>query len=213
VIFYNPMDGDALTNSIPSKPRHCFLMTKLGSPISEDIINIRNSIAQECENHKYELIDASQQITGRDFLLKIWKLIAATPISIGICHEDIPPQTQANIYYEIGIAQALGKETVIIKSKKSKIPSDFIRTEYIEYNEDFKKNFAKFFETVNEQAKHYETVASLIDRNPVLSIDYLKRAFLITGDEKLRKKVQDFLNMPEFKERAKNSVELIAAMF
>ena len=213
MIIYNPTDGDALTNSIPSKPRHCFLMTKLGSPIPEDIINIRNSVAQTCKNHKYELIDANLQITGRDFLLKIWKLIASTPISIGICHKDIPPQTQANIYYEIGVAQALGKETVIIKSKESKVPSDFIRTEYIEYNENFRENFSKFFETVNEQAKHYETVASLIDRNPVLSIDYLKRAFLITGDERLRNKIQYFLNMPGFKKRAKNSVELIAATF
>jgi len=38
------------------------------------------------------------------------------PLSIGILHEDIPESTQANIFYEIGVAQALGKETVTLLS-------------------------------------------------------------------------------------------------
>ncbi len=47
----------------------------------------------------------------------------------------------------------------------------------------------------------------------MLAIDYLKRAFLITGDERLRSKAQILLNEPGLKERAKNSVELLAATF
>jgi len=82
------------------------------------------------------VIDASTQITGRDFLLKIWKQIAAAPLAIGVCHENIPITTQSNIYYELGVAQALGKETIIVKSPKADIPSDFVRTEYLEYNSD-----------------------------------------------------------------------------
>ncbi|MCC5014145.1 MULTISPECIES: hypothetical protein [unclassified Legionella] len=213
MIIYNPLDGDALTSSIPSKPRHCFLMTRLGSPICKEIVEIGNIIIKLCKSQNYEVINASTEVTGRDFLLKIWKLIASCPIAIGICHEKIPAQTQENIYYEMGAAQALGKETIIIKSVKAKIPSDFVRTEYVEFNSSFQNKFTKYLQSLNGIAEHYETVSDQLERNPVLAIDYLKRAFLITGDERLRDKAQTLLDAPGLKDRAKNSVELIAATF
>lgn len=213
MIIYNPLDGDALTSSVPSKPRHCFLMTRLGNSIPQEIIEIREVITEQCQSQNYQVIDASTEVTGRDFLLKIWKLIVACPISIGICHEKIPAQTQENIYYEMGVAQALGKETLIVKSVNAKIPSDFVRTEYVEFNDDFKNNFLKYLRSLEEVADHYETVSDQLDRNPVLAIDYLKRAFLITGNESLRTKANILLDAPGLKDRAKNSVELIAATF
>ena len=81
-------------------------------------------VTELCGEFDYEVIAASSRVTGRDFLLKIWKLIASAPLTIGICHEDIPVPTQTNIYYELGIAQALGKETLLIKSPREKSPSD-----------------------------------------------------------------------------------------
>ena len=41
------------------------------------------------------------------------------------------PSTQMNIYYKLGVAQALGKETLVVKSPGAKLPSDFVRTEYV----------------------------------------------------------------------------------
>ncbi|HKP12722.1 MAG TPA: hypothetical protein VJZ91_11445, partial [Blastocatellia bacterium] len=64
-----------------------------------------------------------------------------------------------------------------------------------------------------EQAGHYELVADQLDRNPILAIDYLKRAFLITGDEGLRKKAQKLLGEAGLESRAKNSIELLSASF
>jgi hypothetical protein len=213
VIIYNPLDGHPLTNSIPSKPRHCFLITRLGNPIPDDVIKMREAITEICEKYGYTIIDASSEVTGRDFLLKIWKQIAATPLSIGICHEDTPIQTQTNIYYELGVAQALGKETVIIKSELVNVSSDFVRTEYIEFNHNVKPKLSKYLESLDEQAVYYELAADQLERNPVLAIDYLKRAFLITGDERLRTKVQDLVSEAGLQARAKNSVELLAAAF
>ncbi|HEN5665007.1 TPA: hypothetical protein U6325_003164, partial [Legionella pneumophila] len=114
MIFYSPLDGDAITSSIKSIPRSCFLMTRLGIPIPPEVKKMRESLQTLCEQKQYNIIDASSQVTGRDFLLKIWKLIAASPLSIGISHEDIPYTTQMNIYYELGVAQALGKESIIV---------------------------------------------------------------------------------------------------
>lgn len=188
-------------------------MTRLGHPVPETVASIRDVVTELCNNNDFEVIDASSRVTGRDFLLKIWRLIASAPLSIGICHEEIPESTQANIYYEIGIAQALGKETLLIKSPGAKVPSDFVRTEYVEFNDEFRVNFSAYLISLSEQADHYELVADQLDRNPILAIDYLKRAFLISGEERLREKAQEVLNRAELNDRAKNSVEQLAAAF
>jgi len=213
MIIYNPLDGDALTSSIPSNPRHCFLMTRLGAPVPDALINIRDVVTELCHEVNYEVIDASSRVTGRDFLLKIWRLIASAPLSIGICHEEIPAPTQANIYYEIGVAQALGKETLIIKSPNATVPSDFVRTEYVEFDHNFRNNFTSYLNSLSDQADHYELVADQLDRNPILAIDYLKRAFLISGDNRLRDKAQQLLVEAGLEDRARNSVEQLAANF
>jgi len=213
MIIYSPLDGDAITSSVPSNPRHCFLITRLGKPIPPAVESIHRAVTAACGDHGYAVIDASTRVTGRDFLLKIWRQIASAPLSVGIAHEDIPPITQANIYYELGVAQALGKETVVIKGPGAKVASDFIRTEYIEFNSGFAANFASYLESLMEQADHYETVADQLDRNPLLAIDYLKRAFLITGDKRLRAKAKTLVKGAGLERRAANCVELLAAAF
>ncbi len=213
MIIYNPLDGDAITSSIPGNPRHCFLMTRLGHPVPEPVENIREIVSELCATSNYKVFDASSHVTGRDFLLKIWKSIASAPLSIGICHEDIPESTQANIYYELGIAQALGKETLLIKSPKAEVPSDFVRTEYVEFKRGFRRKFSAYLASLPEQANHYEHVSDQLDRNPILAIDYLKRAFLISGDVRLREKAKHILTEAGLGDRAKNSVELLSADF
>jgi hypothetical protein len=213
MIIYNPLDGDAYTSSITSKPRHCFLMTRLGKPVPEGVDDMRCAITKLCNKADYEVIDANSSVTGRDFLLKIWRLIASAPLSISICHEEIPASTQANIYYEIGVAQAMGKETLLVKSPAVEIPSDFTRTEYVEFNDDFDDNFNTYLNSLQEQADHYELVADQLDRNSILAVDYLKRAFLISGETHLRDKARELLHDASLSDRAKNSVELLAAAF
>ena len=213
MIVYNPLDGEAITSSIPSNPQHCFLMTRLGKPVPETVQNIRRAMTRICNKFDYQVIDANSKVTGRDFLLKIWKFIASTPLSIGICHEDIPQLTQDNIYYELGVAQALGKETLLIKSPSAEIPTDFIRNEYIEFNESFDEKFNLYLRSILEQADHYEFMAEQLERDPILAINYLKRAFLISGEERLRKIAENLIDKAGLEGRATNSVELLAAAF
>lgn len=213
MIIYNPLDGEALTSAIKVKPRQCFLMTRLGLAVPAEVQKIREAVTQTCDEFGYSVVDASSRVSGRDFLLKIWKMIAATPLAVGVCHEALPSETQGNIFYELGVAQALGKETLLVKSRGVKVPSDFKRTEYIEFDELFGRRFAAYLTDLKEQALHYETVASQLQNNPVLAIDYLKRAYLISGDVRLRTEAEKFLDEPGFDSRARNSVELLAAAF
>lgn len=213
MIIYSPVDGDAITSSVPSNPKKCFLMTRLGVPKHPEVQLMNQAVKRCCRVVGFTVIDANSRVSGRDFLMKIWKLVASTPLSVGIVHEAIPAATQANIFYEIGVAQALGKETVIVKSINSEIPSDFVRTEYIVFNKRFERVFGKYLKGLSDQAAHYETVADQLERNPILAIDYLKRAFLITGDRKLKTKAKMLLKEADVGTRAKNSVELLAASF
>ena len=174
---------------------------------------MRKAVQRTLARRKYRLVDAGSQITGKDFLLKILKMLYAVPLAVGIFHQGMPVKTQLNIFYELGVAQAMGKETIIVKAPGSVIPSDFVRTEYIEFNASFSTGFGKFLDSVFEAAEHYETVADQLDRNPLLALDYLRRAYLITGDRRLRRVAQRVLKEARVTHRAQNSVEALAASF
>jgi len=154
MIIYSPINGEVFTSSINFMPRSCFLMTQLGGKPSNELKRIRTDISNLLSSLNFREIDASSYVTGGDFLDKIWKQILAVPVGIAILTEDMNLTTVANIFYELGILDALGKESIVIKSKNFKIPSDFVRTEYISFDENFKINFNKFFENVFEREKH-----------------------------------------------------------
>jgi len=175
--------------------------------------DIRQSVTKCCRGYEYQVIDAGSRVTGRDFLVKIWKMIASVPLAVGVVHEKIPAKTQANIYYELGVAQAMGKETVIVKSPDAEVPSDFIRTEYIPFDDEFEDRFDAYLVSILDQADYYEILGDQLDRDPILAINYYKRAYLIKGDENLKQKVSRLLETSGLEERAANSVEHIAASF
>jgi len=151
MINYNPIDGDVYSKKIKYRPRTCFIMTKLGKPVPKEIINMRRTAEKYLKNHKFEIIDASSKVTGRDFLFKIFELILSVPLGIALISENLNSTTIANIFYEIGLLQALGKETLIIKTEESNIPSDFIRTEYIKYDNKFKDKINEYLITTSNK--------------------------------------------------------------
>lgn len=213
MIIYSPIDGDAINYLIKFRPKHCFLITQLGKTKPKLVSDIEQSIKDCCQSFEYKVIDASSERTGRDFLLKIWKIIESVPVCIVIIHEDTPVKTQANLYYELGVAQALGKETVIIKTPRAEMPSDFNRSEYIEFNNNFEEEFKKFLKATQVQADHYEELSELLEQDPILAIDYLKRAFLITGNKNYKSHAKKILKTINTDSRAKNSIEHFSAAF
>ena len=95
-------------------------MTKLGSPIPREVNIIRSNLAKIFVDYNISLIDANDIRTGKDFLLKIWQIILGVPLGIAIITNDMSNKTLANIFYEIGLMQAYGKETLIIKTVDTK---------------------------------------------------------------------------------------------
>ncbi|MFP6746990.1 MAG: hypothetical protein VCD66_05250, partial [Alphaproteobacteria bacterium] len=182
-------------------------------PIPQMVDDIRIEQKKSCAKFGYEVIDAQTTVTGRDFLLKIWHSIASAPLSVAVVHEDIPKLTQENIFYELGVAQAMGKETVVIKSPNAEVPSDFVRSEYITFNHAFSAKFDAYLQSLFVFAEYCETIADQLDRDPIMALDYLKRAFLINGDQRLQTKAHDIAGAAGLESRAANSVEMLAANF
>ena len=90
----------------------------------------------------------------------------------------------------------------MIKCKNYKTPSDFVRTEYVEYNDTFQIKVNQFLDNCLERAEHYDFMSDQIYANPVLSIDYLRRAYLITGDNKYRTKARVIFYNHKFDDQA-----------
>ena len=195
MIFYSH-NREVLYEYVKYRPRTCFVMTQLAKPLPEKCPEIREKLNEILTKNKMESIDANFDVTGRDFLGKIWKMIHSVPFGIAILTEKMKSSTIANIFYEVGVLNALGKESIIVKTPGFKIPSDLIRNEYIIFDESFEDNIQRFMDSIFELAEHYDTMAeSLVSNpNPNLSIDYWRRAFMIDGNKQYIHKTKDLLS-------------------
>ena len=198
MIRYDPTDGEVLSREIIYRPRTCFLMTRLGIPLPDKIKNMRRTFEKYAAQNNVQIIDATSIVTAKDFLLKIWDLTFSVPLGVAIVSEELSIPTMCNIYYELGVLQSLGKETLIIKSPGCPVPSDFVRTEYIEYGKTVGKKLNGFFKTHFAFAGHYAKMAEGLEHNPALAMDYLRRAFLISGDKDFQEQASELFHKNTF---------------
>lgn len=213
MIFYRPIDGDVLSAPVRWRARTCFLMAAMGKTVPAEVRDTKKRVSEIMRRAKFKIINAASATTGKDFLLKIWELSVACPVGIAIVHEGIRPETMANVFYELGWMQAYGRETVVIKIGDVKLPSDFVRTEYIEMDARLTRNLGDFLTSLRERAEYYQTLAGLLEANPLLAIDYLRRSYLLTGDTALKRRAKQIFDKSGLAGRARNSVEHLMVMF
>lgn len=213
MILYRPTDGDVQTTPSSVRPRSCFIMTQLGGAVPQSVLDIRSRVESLMASAGFTCFDADSVTQGKDFLLKIWELAVSAPVGIAIIDGEMPSQTLSNIFYEFGWMQALGKETLVVKTPGTRIPSDFVRTEYIAYDAHFERHFRSFIAYLKERASYFLLVADQLERNPLLAIDYYRRAYMLTGDRSLADRAAQILRDAGLKNRAANSVEMLLAGF
>jgi hypothetical protein len=213
MIRYSPLDSDPRTAPLVYLPKTCFLMLQLKKPIPDEQAEIRRRLSAFLKVREYSEIDADSSMTGRDFLAKIWGMIQQVPIGIALVTSKTSPRTLANIFYEIGLLQACGKETIVIKSPKAKLPTDFVRSEYLPFGDEFEERLGKYFDFIASLCAHFELMADQLENDPLLAIDYLRRAFLISGDTSYRTKAQSLYSTSQGQKRATNCVENLLVNF
>ena len=71
---------------------------------------------------------ADDIFSPRPFMEKVWDGICAAQLILADCTQENP-----NVFYEIGMAHAVGKRVVLITRSEKDIPSDLKHFEYIQY--------------------------------------------------------------------------------
>jgi hypothetical protein len=74
---------------------------------------------------------ADDMFSTKPFMDKVWAGICNARLILADCTERNP-----NVFYEIGIAHAIGKQVVLITRSARDIPSDITQFEYIQYDQD-----------------------------------------------------------------------------
>ena len=183
-------------------------MTQLGPPVPPVITEIRRKLTNFMRRHGITLLDANAEVTGRDFLLKIWEMILSVPMGIAIVDRNMTSTAMYNVYYEIGVMQAYGKETLVVRTPDTEVPSDFVRTEYVIYDTEFATRIRKFIAKCKEQAKFYLVTAQNLKKNPPLAFDYFRRAYLMTGNKQIQDEARVVLQTPSDHEVCNSCVAL-----
>lgn len=213
MIHYSPVDGDVRRDPIVWRPQAAFIMQQLGAPIPQKVKAVRKQIESALARAGFAAVDATSVTTGRDYLLKIWNLLLGCPVGVAIVHEGITAATMANIYYELGMLQAYGRETVVVKVGSPTLPSDFARTEFVAAGRGFPSRFKPFVDSLRDRNEYYLKLADTVENNPLLAIDYLRRAALLTGDVRLNDRAREILSAGGVGDRAKSSVERLMLAF
>lgn len=212
-MLYHPTSGNAHTFPVRFRPRTCFVMTKLGKTAPPEVTAVRDDTRRILGSRAYEVTDASSRKTGKDILVKIWDQILAVPVGLAVVYAGIPSSTLANVFFELGLMAALGKETLVIRVGEADIPSDFVRTEWLQYNEDFESGLNRFVDELYERAEFFGIMADSLDKDALLAIDYCRRAYLLTGAECYREQARALFCGSGLDKRPKDSVEVLLAAF
>lgn len=175
-------------------PKTCCLMIESRKNREKKAAQVEKNIRKICSLKGYKVVKASDIKRSKDFLCKICELIQSVAFGIAVYTDNMPPDTLGNISYEIGCMYSLGKEAYIVKTSKAKIPSDFIRTEYIE-EKRLRKDLLRRLNELKKQAKYMYKLGELSFEAGDLekAAEYFKRIYLVVKDKNAKKKLNTIL--------------------
>jgi hypothetical protein len=104
-----------------------FVVMPFGEPWSEDVY--RNIIESAVKTAGLECVRGDLIVRVGDLSQNIWSALLHAGIIIAECSVANP-----NVFYEVGLAHALGKVTIILRQRDSAIPADMGGAHYHEYD-------------------------------------------------------------------------------
>jgi hypothetical protein len=106
-----------------------FVIMPFSEPWSDDVYD--NMLVQGIENAGFSVVRGDEITRVGDLNNNVWHSI--TQAGVIIVEASVP---NPNVYYEIGLATALGKPIFIYKQENCQLPADFGGTHYYEYDID-----------------------------------------------------------------------------
>ena len=197
-LVFSPLSEDILSNP-PRRlfPGHAFVMRQIGEPpaIDERMATI---VSEVFSARGVPTKDADASTGGGDFLERILGLIRATGFTVAIFSHETRANAMANITLELGFAAMCGKPLIIVKSKEAKAPSDFTRTDWIEYDEPgearFRRKLDQALDTIEEVGAFeqflLDTAMDARSMDCAIALERASKAFLLTSDERMIEKAE-----------------------
>lgn len=197
-LVFSPLSEDILF-SPPKRlyPKHAFVMRQIGAPPAVDQ-RMAEIVQEVFVARGVPTKDADASTGGGDFLERILGLIRATGFTVAIFSHETRANAMANITLELGFAAMCGKPLIIVKSKEAKAPSDFTRTDWIEFDPDeegrFRAKLDQALDTIEEAGAFQDflldTAMEAKSIDCAVALERATKAFLLTSDGSLIDKAE-----------------------
>jgi hypothetical protein len=152
----------------------------------EDTDKIRSAITATFESKGLHLINAMARTGSEDNYCKICEQILSTAFGVALITKDTPHESLHNIYLEIGLVRAFGKEALILTPDIKSVTTDLAGKGVLPYKseEEMKQKIISWTEQIPKKVHDYNTHAeiALTELNDYEKFfDYSKKAIMF-GD-------------------------------
>jgi len=120
------------------------------TPFKADMLPVyEDHIKPTCASMELTVRRADDFFTADSVVQDVWKAIAGARLIVADCTDRNP-----NVFYEIGLAHAIGKPTILLTQRAEDIPFDLRHLRYIEYQliprgmKEFETKFKQTVQTV-----------------------------------------------------------------
>jgi hypothetical protein len=196
-LHFSPVDHGELINPFMPRPRGAFLMLRLGVGISIAEAQMTAATREVLADLNFSPVTATDIRGTADYLAKIVDLIRGCGFGVAIYSDQTPARTMGNIFFEIGVCVLLGKPVQLVVSGNRPTPSDFVRTEWIEYRPGqeaaLRRELRHSFGRIEQLATYYRTLGNLAleaaETDLELAFERFKQAVLVADDADARQRI------------------------
>lgn len=199
-LIFSPLTEDILEGPFKPYPRGVFIMLQDNKGTPEVDREMDSVVCNTLKVHDFKPLKATTKRGTKDFLEKIVQIIRGCGFGVAIFSQYTAASSLANIFFEVGLCNMLGKPVILVKNKDSKSPSDFVRTEWVTYLSDKNKlesDFEKSIQAMKDLADYFENLGDLAfeaeERDYELAFERFKQSILITGNVEVKQKINRLL--------------------
>jgi nucleoside 2-deoxyribosyltransferase len=120
----------AIVVNVPEAKEICFIAT----PFAKEFDAVFQAVVKAADGLGLQGIRTDQTQSGVDFLQDIVNGIRSARIVVAVCSPEPTGKANPNVLYELGMAHALGKPTIILTSDYKTLPSDIYTKYAIKYD-------------------------------------------------------------------------------
>jgi hypothetical protein len=131
----------------PGDQRPCFVAMPYGEDWFE---SVKQTILNAGKAKRFDCVVSLDMSTAGQIVEQIWQQLRRAEVVVADLTNGNP-----NVYYEVGLAHALGKEIIFITQDQNELPFDLSKSRCIRYEEDklvyLRKELKKAFAAVKQR--------------------------------------------------------------